>query len=190
MTAYMSWVALLTNVRGPIFIVIIISKYDECVENYNCEYFPTDKDPLSTAEVFDPETDRWTNIAPMSESRYMFGVGVINGGIYAVGGLGDSLQCVKTLVNCFSFTGVAIKLLLFFTLIWNLLNLFVYFAASNGTILKKMSGHLSRVRIRIMRMVVLVFWITFYTWLAALIMMESNTINVRNMMQKLILGRT
>lgn len=42
---------------------------------------------LNIAEVYDPETDRWVYIAPMLAGRYWFGTGVINGEIYAVGGV-------------------------------------------------------------------------------------------------------
>jgi Kelch motif len=43
----------------------------------------------STAvEVYDPTTDQWSTRAPMSEARFSFGLGVINGILYAVGGPG------------------------------------------------------------------------------------------------------
>lgn len=48
--------------------------------------FPKDIGGMSTAEVYDPITDRWTYIAPMSFRRSTTKVGVINGEIYAVGG--------------------------------------------------------------------------------------------------------
>lgn len=47
---------------------------------------------LRTAEVYDPATDRWTYIAPMLSSRYLCGVGVINGEIYAIGGVCDNIE--------------------------------------------------------------------------------------------------
>lgn len=41
---------------------------------------------MSSCEYYDPKTDRWFFIAPMLGKRFGFGVGIINGQIYAVGG--------------------------------------------------------------------------------------------------------
>ncbi|MDD3140196.1 MAG: kelch repeat-containing protein [Lachnospiraceae bacterium] len=43
---------------------------------------------LSSVEVYDPSTDTWTTESSMSTSRYIFQTEVINGKIYAIGGLG------------------------------------------------------------------------------------------------------
>lgn len=40
------------------------------------------------SEAYDPETDRWTFIAPTLINRSRFGIGVMRDGIYAVGGFG------------------------------------------------------------------------------------------------------
>jgi N-acetylneuraminic acid mutarotase len=51
-------------------------------------------DSISSAEVYDPSTDKWTTLASMSITRCWFQTEVINGEIYAIGGhnvkVGDS----------------------------------------------------------------------------------------------------
>ncbi|GMR33082.1 hypothetical protein PMAYCL1PPCAC_03277, partial [Pristionchus mayeri] len=41
---------------------------------------------FSNVEVYDPDTQGWTLIAPMKTRRYGMGVAVLNGQIYVVGG--------------------------------------------------------------------------------------------------------
>ncbi|MGH7801012.1 MAG: Kelch repeat-containing protein [Thermodesulfobacteriota bacterium] len=43
-----------------------------------------------TLEVYDPATDTWTTKAPMPTARGFFGVGVMNGKLYAIGGFNSS----------------------------------------------------------------------------------------------------
>ena len=45
----------------------------------------------STVEVFDPQTEIWTEVDSMSQARCNPGAAVANGKIYVVGGLGDNL---------------------------------------------------------------------------------------------------
>ncbi len=42
---------------------------------------------VNTVEAYNPASDSWTTKAPMPTARREFGTGVINGVIYAVGGL-------------------------------------------------------------------------------------------------------
>ncbi|KAJ1470704.1 hypothetical protein T484DRAFT_1846772, partial [Baffinella frigidus] len=44
-------------------------------------------DYLKTVERYDSETDEWETVAPMSMTRYCCGVAVMNGRLYAVGGV-------------------------------------------------------------------------------------------------------
>ncbi|MEA4971873.1 MAG: kelch repeat-containing protein [Candidatus Metalachnospira sp.] len=46
----------------------------------------SDINSLSSTEVYDPPTDTWTTLAPMTTSRYGFETEVIDGKIYAIGG--------------------------------------------------------------------------------------------------------
>jgi len=46
----------------------------------------SDLNSLSSTEVYDPPTDTWTTLAPMTTSRYDFQTEVINGKIYVIGG--------------------------------------------------------------------------------------------------------
>lgn len=48
--------------------------------------FPARIDSLSSAEVYDPSTDKWTTLASMSETRCYLQTEVIDGKIYAIGG--------------------------------------------------------------------------------------------------------
>ncbi len=41
---------------------------------------------LKSVERFDPETNSWEMVAPMADKRINFGVGVLHGFIYVVGG--------------------------------------------------------------------------------------------------------
>ena len=45
---------------------------------------------LSSAEVYDPSTNVWTALAPMSTARRNFQTEVLDGKIYAIGGMGES----------------------------------------------------------------------------------------------------
>lgn len=52
---------------------------------------------LSSAEYYDPKTDKWTFIESMSTRRSSVGVGVINNQLYAVGGYdGSTRQCLNS----------------------------------------------------------------------------------------------
>ncbi|CAF4786026.1 unnamed protein product, partial [Rotaria magnacalcarata] len=42
---------------------------------------------LNSAEVFDPQTNRWEPLAPMNTWRRGIAVGCLGGPLYAVGGL-------------------------------------------------------------------------------------------------------
>jgi N-acetylneuraminic acid mutarotase len=44
-------------------------------------------DSISSAEVYDPPTDKWTTLASMSTTRSWLQTEVINGKIYAIGGM-------------------------------------------------------------------------------------------------------
>ena len=46
----------------------------------------TNDGPLSSAEVFDPQTQTWAPIAPMSAERHYVMVAVVGGKLYAAGG--------------------------------------------------------------------------------------------------------
>ena len=46
------------------------------------------RQPLSTVEVYDPETDTWTKEADLSIPRSYLSASVVNGKIYAIGGSG------------------------------------------------------------------------------------------------------
>lgn len=41
---------------------------------------------LTTVEAYDPSTDTWSTLAPLPEPRHSFGIGVVNGKLYAMGG--------------------------------------------------------------------------------------------------------
>lgn len=41
---------------------------------------------VRTVDVYDPEQDKWSTVAPMEARRSTLGVAVLNGSIYAVGG--------------------------------------------------------------------------------------------------------
>jgi kelch-like protein 17 (actinfilin) len=43
---------------------------------------------LSSVEVFDPQTNAWTALAPMSTPRSLFAMAAVQGKIYAAGGYG------------------------------------------------------------------------------------------------------
>jgi N-acetylneuraminic acid mutarotase len=49
---------------------------------------------ISTLEAYDPSTNTWTTKAPMPTSRMDLAVGVVNGILYAVGGLGTGSYLV------------------------------------------------------------------------------------------------
>jgi kelch-like protein 17 (actinfilin) len=42
--------------------------------------------PLSSVEVFDPQTNAWTALAPMSTRRILFAMAAVQGKLYAAGG--------------------------------------------------------------------------------------------------------
>ena len=48
-------------------------------------------DSLSSTEVYDPSTDKWTTLAPLSTARCWLQTEVINGKIYAIGGLNNKV---------------------------------------------------------------------------------------------------
>jgi hypothetical protein len=43
-------------------------------------------DAIASVEMFDPSTNEWRAVAPMSKRRCGVGVGVLNNLLYAVGG--------------------------------------------------------------------------------------------------------
>jgi N-acetylneuraminic acid mutarotase len=57
---------------------------------------------VSTVEAYDPATNRWTARAPMPTPRASFGVGVIDGILYAVGGHGGSFGPVLATVEAYN----------------------------------------------------------------------------------------
>lgn len=48
--------------------------------------------PLNTVERFDPRSNKWTIVAPMSTRRKHLGCAVFNNFIYAVGGRDDCME--------------------------------------------------------------------------------------------------
>jgi len=50
--------------------------------------------PTATVEAFDPAMNSWTARGPMPTPRALFGVGVVNGIVYVVGG-GGGLTTVE-----------------------------------------------------------------------------------------------
>ena len=54
------------------------------------------KDYLKDVECYDPQTDTWTNVAPLSQSRSATGVTVMKDRLYALGGFnGQFLSSVE-----------------------------------------------------------------------------------------------
>ena len=47
---------------------------------------------LSSVEVFDPQTNAWTELAPMSTTRKEFGLVAAQGQLYAAGGYGGQWE--------------------------------------------------------------------------------------------------
>ena len=52
---------------------------------------------VGTVEAYDPDANSWTNTGPMLTSRGSFGVGVVNGVLYAVGGRSSNSPELTTL---------------------------------------------------------------------------------------------
>ena len=52
---------------------------------------PTEPRPARVG-VYDPATDTWTSTAPLTTARRVLGVGVLNGTLFAVGGVGPDYQ--------------------------------------------------------------------------------------------------
>jgi hypothetical protein len=51
---------------------------------------------IAAWERYDPETDTWTMMAPMSSARRWFGVGVVEGKLYALGGNDDNISLLSS----------------------------------------------------------------------------------------------
>ena len=49
---------------------------------------PNKKPQLETVEIYDPATDRWAKVQSMNHARCSAAIDVVNGEIYAIGGLG------------------------------------------------------------------------------------------------------
>jgi N-acetylneuraminic acid mutarotase len=56
---------------------------------------------LRTVEAYNPTTNIWTAKAPMPTARSGFGVGVVNGVLYAVGGIGGPSGSVREMVEAY-----------------------------------------------------------------------------------------
>jgi N-acetylneuraminic acid mutarotase len=59
---------------------------------------------LSSTEVYDPSTNKWTTLSDMSTARYFFQTEVIDDKIYAIGGFGpfstaDRLSSIEVLIH-------------------------------------------------------------------------------------------
>lgn len=52
---------------------------------------------LKTLQVYDPATDTWTELKPMSTARFFPAAGVIDGKLYVVGGRNESVGVLDTL---------------------------------------------------------------------------------------------
>ena len=61
---------------------------------YSSSGFPV---AVGTVEAYDPDANSWTNTGPMLTSRGSFGVGVVNGVLYAVGGRSSNSPELTTL---------------------------------------------------------------------------------------------
>ena len=47
-----------------------------------------DVEPLATVDIYNPDTEEWSNIPPMSTGKWGFGAAVVSGKIYVFGGKG------------------------------------------------------------------------------------------------------
>ena len=54
---------------------------------------------LSSVERYDPAANAWEEIAPMPTARQNPGVGVLDGKLYVVGGVGDRSELLNTVVR-------------------------------------------------------------------------------------------
>ena len=54
---------------------------------------------LSSVERYDPAANAWEEIAPMPTARQNPGVGVLDGKLYVVGGVGDRSELLNTVVQ-------------------------------------------------------------------------------------------
>lgn len=51
---------------------------------------------MKSVERYCPRTNTWTPVADLNERRYLLGVGVLNGIMYAVGGVNDFDKNLKS----------------------------------------------------------------------------------------------